>query len=69
MSSLYMKCCQNLYLVSEPVSCGILNTSSYVLQSPLSPVFLIPKQDQRQLGKMTTRCEIVWQECQHGFFQ
>lgn len=69
MSSLYMKCCQNIYLVSEPVSCGILNTSSYVLQSPLSPVFLIPKQDQRQLGKMTTRCEIVWQECQHGFFQ
>lgn len=55
--------------MSEPVSCGILNTSSYVLQSPLSPVFLIPKQDQRQLGKMTTRCEIAWQQCQHGFIQ
>lgn len=43
------KCCQNLYLVSEPVCSGILNNSSYALQSPASPVFLIPKQDQRQL--------------------
>lgn len=69
MSSLYTKCCQNLYLVSEPVCSVILNNSSYVLQSPMSLVFLIPKQDQRKLGKMKIRCEIVWQESQHGFIQ
>lgn len=51
MSSLYTKCCQNLYLVSEPVCSDILNNSRYVLQSPMSPVFLILKQDQRQLGQ------------------
>lgn len=51
MSSLYKKCCQNLHLVSEPVCSDILNNSSYALQSPMSPVFLSPKQDQRQLGQ------------------
>lgn len=62
MSSLYTKCCQNLYLVSEPVCSGILNNSSYVLQSPMSPVFLIPKQDQRQLGQNENK---MW-DCMAG---
>lgn len=66
-SILDTKCCQNLYLVSEPVGSGILNNSSYALQSPGVQFSSSLSKIRGSLSKMKTRCEIVWQESQHGF--
>lgn len=57
MSSLYTQSSQHLYLVSEPVCSGVLTAVMF-----LSPVFLTPKQHQRQLGQNENKV----QDCMAG---
>lgn len=54
--------------MSEPICSFILNNSSYALQPPMSPVFLISKKDQRQPVRNENKMRGVWQESQHGFY-